>query len=238
VQEGGMEAMLSRLADRAVRERIRAEIATHGLNNFGRIPSWDAVRIAISPQSAFVGRTIADIARGRAADPLDTVCEYLIADRGHTRIVVESMSEEDVQAIMRAEDVLVGSDGTSLAPYGTTGQGKPHPRFYGTFARVLGRCRRERGLLTLPEAVRKMTGGSAEALGLADRGFLRPGCWADVTVFDPDTVGERATYDDPHRYAAGVSTVIVNGTLVIHEGEHTGALPGRVLRVRRTPAAA
>src|SRR5262245_47661162 len=140
VQEGGMDAMLQRLGESAVRERMRAEIAAHGLNNFGRIPSWDAVRIAISPhQSEFAGRTIGDIARERGVDPLDAVCDYLIADRGHTRIVVESMSEADVQEIIRSKDVLVGSDGTSLAPYGTTSQGKPHPRFYGTFPRVLGR---------------------------------------------------------------------------------------------------
>ena len=143
-----MDAMLQRLAEPAVRERMRAEIAENGLNNFGRIPSWDAVRIAISPhQPQFAGRTIADIAAARAADPLDCVCDYLIADRGHTRIVVESMSEEDVQQIVRSQSVLVGSDGTSLAPYGTTGQGKPHPRFYGTFPRVLGRYVRDLGLM-------------------------------------------------------------------------------------------
>ena len=231
VQEGGMERMLQRLGEPAARERIRTEIAAHGLNNFGRIPSWDAVRIAISPrQPEFAGRTIADIARARAADPLDTVCEYLIADRGHTRIVVESMSEEDVQEIVRSESVLVGSDGTSLAPYGTTSQGKPHPRFYGTFPRVLGRYVRDLGLLSLPKGVYKMTGGSAAALGLRDRGLLREGYRADVSIFDPQTIADRATYEDPHRYAAGILTVIVNGVVVIDAGEHTGALPGQVLR--------
>jgi N-acyl-D-aspartate/D-glutamate deacylase len=230
VQEGGLPAMLQRLGQPAVRERVRAELAAHGLNNFGRIPSWDAVRIAISPQQEFVGRTIADIARARGVDPLDALCDYLIADRGHTRIVVTSMSEEDVQQIVRAENVLVGSDGTSLAPYGTTGQGKPHPRFYGTFPRVLGRYVRDLGLLSLPQGVYKMTGGSAAALGLKDRGLLREGYRADVTVFDPQTIADRATYDDPHQYAAGIPTVIVNGAVVIDAGEHTGALPGQVLR--------
>jgi N-acyl-D-aspartate/D-glutamate deacylase len=239
VQAGGMAAMLERLPRPEVRARLRADLARDGFNNFGRVPSWDSVRIAVPsrhPEDA--GLTLGDVARRRGLDPLDAVCDYLVAEAGHTRILVTSMAEADVDEITRAPWVLVGSDGNALAPYGVTSQGKPHPRFYGTFARVLGRCRRERGLLTLPEAVRKMTGGSAEALGLADRGLLRPGCWADVTVFDPDTVGERATYDEPHQYAAGVSTVIVNGALVIHEGEHTGALPGRVLRVRRARAAA
>jgi N-acyl-D-aspartate/D-glutamate deacylase len=140
------------------------------------------------------------------------------------------MAEEDVQAIVRSPEVLVGSDGTSLAPYGTTSQGKPHPRFYGTFPRVLGRYVRDLGLLSLPQAVYKMTGGSAAALRLVNRGLLREGYHADITIFDPRTVAERATYDDPHQYAAGISTVIVNGVVVIDDGEHIGALPGQVLR--------
>jgi N-acyl-D-amino-acid deacylase len=231
VQEGGMEAMLQRLARADDRARIRIELDQRGLNNFGRISSWDAVRIAISPrQPQFAGRTIGDLARSRSADPLDTVCEYLIADQGHTRIVVESMSEEDVQTIVSSPNVLVGSDGTSLAPYGTTGQGKPHPRFYGTFPRVLGRYVRELGLLSLPQGVYKMTGGSAAALGLKDRGLLRPGYRADITVFDPQTIADLATYEDPHRYASGIAAVIVNGQVVIDSGAHTGALPGSVLR--------
>jgi N-acyl-D-aspartate/D-glutamate deacylase len=233
VQEGGMEAMLQRLSQTAIRARIQEDIAAHGLNNFGRISTWDAVRIAISPhQPQYAGRTIGDIARSRSCAPLDAVCDYLIADRGHTRILITSMAEEDVQEIVRSPRVLVGSDGTSLAPYGTTGQGKPHPRFYGTFARVLGHYVRELGLLSLPQAIYKMTGGSARALGLMDRGIVREGYRADITIFDAETIVDRATYDDPHQYAAGISTVIVNGVVVIDAGEHTGALPGQVLRRR------
>ena len=231
VQEGSMETMLQRLSQPTIRSRIRQELNTHGLNNFGRIASWDAVRIAISPhQPEYAGRTIGDIARQRACDPLDAVCEYLIADRGHTRILVTSMAEEDVQAIVQSPMVLVGSDGTSLAPYGTTSQGKPHPRFYGTFPRVLGHYVRDLGLLSLPQAIYKMTGGSAAALRLANRGLLREAYHADITVFNPQTIAERATYDDPHQYAAGISTVIVNGVVVIDGGEHTGVLPGQALR--------
>jgi N-acyl-D-amino-acid deacylase len=111
-----------------------------------------------------------------------------------------------------------------------------HPRSYGTFARVLGPCVRERGLLTLPQAIFKMTGGSAAALGLADRGIFHPGAWADITVFDPDTIADQAKYDDPHQYAVGVSTVVVNGTVVIDAGDHTDARPGRVLRFPRRAA--
>jgi len=238
VQEGGVPAMLRRLSEPAVRARIRADIARDGLNNFGAIPSWDAVRVAVSPHHPqHAGQTLGEIARLRGVDPLDAVCDYIIADQGHTRILVTSMGEEDVAEITRAPWVLIGSDANALACSGVTSQGKPHPRSYGTFPRVLGSCVRERGLLTLPQAIFKMTGGSAAALGLADRGVLREEAWADVTVFDPDIIADSATYDDPHQYAVGVSTVLVNGTLVIDGGDHTGALPGRVLRFRGRRAA-
>jgi N-acyl-D-amino-acid deacylase len=231
VQAGGMDAMLQRLAEPQVRERVRRDIAAQGLNNFGRIPSWEVVRIAISPhQPAYAGQTIDDIARSRDCDPVAAVCDYLIADRGHTRVLITSMAEDDVQTILRAPDTLVGSDGTSLAPYGITGQGKPHPRFYGTFARVLGRYVRELGLLSLPQAVYKMTGGAAAALRLVERGLLRDGYWADITLFDPQTIIDNASFDAPHQYASGISMVLVNGEVVIDAGEHTGAMPGHVLR--------
>ncbi|MBI2468855.1 MAG: D-aminoacylase [Candidatus Rokubacteria bacterium] len=231
VQEGGIQAMLERLREPVIRTRIREEIAARGFGPFGRLPSWNAVRVAISPQHPEdAGRTIGDIARSRSCDPLDAVCDHVLADRGATRVLMDSMAEDDVREILRAPWVLVGSDGHALAPYGVTGQGKPHPRYYGTFPRVLGHYVRELGLLTLPQAIHKMTGGSAAALGLVDRGLLRKGYRADVTIFDPATVTERATYDDPHQYPAGISTVIVNGVVVVDGGEHTGALPGRVLR--------
>lgn len=231
IQAGGMEEMLERLADREVRNRLRQEITAQGLNNFGRIPSWDEVRISISPhQPDYVGQTIGGIARSRNCDPLDAACDYIMADQGHTRILITSMHEDDVQTILRSPNILVGSDGTALAPYGITGQGKPHPRFYGTFARVLGHYVRELGVLSLPQAIYKMTGGSAAALGLTDRGLLREGYWADITLFDPSAVDDVATYDDPHQYASGIASVIVNGEIAINGDEHTGALSGHVLR--------
>jgi N-acyl-D-amino-acid deacylase len=233
VQDGGMAEMLERLGQDATRDRLRQDIAANGLNNFGRIPSWDAVRIAISPhQPQYAGRTLGAIARERGCDPLDAVCDYLLEDRGHTRILITSMDEADVQEIARHPSVLVGSDGTSLAPYGITGQGKPHPRFYGTFPRLLGHYVRDLGLLSLPQAIYKMTGGSAAALDMHDRGLLQEGAWADITIFDPEQIADQATFDDPHQYATGISTVVVNGEVVIEAGEHTGALPGRVLRRR------
>jgi len=135
-----------------------------------------------------------------------------------------------VNAITGTPWILVGSDGNSLATEGITSQGMPHPRFYGTHTRVLGACVRDLRLLSLEQAVHKMTGGSAEALGWTERGWLKPGCFADVTVFDPARIADVATYDSPHQYATGVSTVVVNGEVVIDGGEHTGALPGRMIR--------
>jgi N-acyl-D-amino-acid deacylase len=235
VQEGSVEAMLGRLAQARIRERIDREITARGLASWGRIPSWDSVRIAVAPHHPdWAGRTIAALARDRRRAPLATLCDVLLEDRGATRIVVESMSEDDVRTLLRAPFVFVGSDGYALAPYGITGQGKPHPRTYGTFPRVLGHYVRELGLLALPQAVFKMTGGPAAALDLRDRGLLREGYRADLTLFDPRTVTERATYDEPHRYPDGIPWVIVNGEVVVAAGEHTGALPGRVLR--RGPA--
>jgi len=231
VMENGIPAMLERLRSRDVRTRLRDEIARTGLTNFGRIPSWDAVRVAISPHlPEHAGRTLGDIARCRGVDPLDAVADYIVADRGETRILITSMADADVHEITRAPWVTVGSDGNALAITGVTSQGKPHPRYYGTHARVLGPCVRDLRLLTLEQAVAKMTGAAARALGLPDRGLLRAGAWADVTVFDPARITDRGTYDDPHRYAAGVSTVVVNGEVVVDGGDHTGALPGRVLR--------
>jgi N-acyl-D-aspartate/D-glutamate deacylase len=231
VMDGGIPAMLERLERADVRARLRADIARDGLNNFGRIPSWDVVRVAVAPNLPDeAGRTLGDIARRRGVDPFDAVCDFVIADRGETRILVTSMSDKDVHAISGAPWVTVGSDANSLAVAGVTGQGKPHPRSYGTHARLLGPYVRDLKLLTLPAALHKTTGAAAAALGLTERGVLREGCWADIAVFDPSRIVDRATYDDPHRYAEGVSTVVVNGEIVIDGGDHTGALPGRVLR--------
>jgi N-acyl-D-amino-acid deacylase len=145
------------------------------------------------------------------------------------------MSEQDVHEITGTSWVLVGSDANALATAGPTSHGKPHPRSYGTHARLLGHFVRDLGLLTLPAAVHKTTGAAAAALGLADRGVLREGCWADVAVFDPARISDPATYDDPHRYALGVSTVVVNGEVVVEGGDHTGALPGHRLRPPNPP---
>ena len=232
VQSDDLGKMQARLADPANRARIRQEIEAQGLNNFGRIKDWEAIRISVSPNTPqFAGRTVADLARAAGADPVDRLCDYLIADKCATRVLVDSISEDDIRTMIRSPHVCVGSDGNCVAPYGTTGQGKPHPRFYGTFPRILGHYCRDLKLIDLPRAIWKMTGASAKALGFSDRGLLKPGYAADVTLFDPAEFAERATYAEPHQYPAGTATtVLVNGAVTVDHAEHTGALNGRLIR--------
>jgi N-acyl-D-amino-acid deacylase len=232
VQAGGVEAMLARLGQREARERIRSDIARDGLNNWGRIPSWDCVQISISPNlPAYQGRTIGALAAEQGRDPIDMLCQYLLDDKGATRVLVRSISEDDIADIVRSPTALVGSDGNCVATTGTVSQGMPHPRFYGTFPRIIDRYVREKAVLPLSAAIHKMTGATARALKLIDRGLLREGFRADIAIFDPGDFRDRATYEDPHQYPTGARTsVIVNGTLVVENATHTGALPGKVLR--------
>ena len=232
VQAGGVDAMIERLALPQTRERIRADIARDGLNNWGKIPSWDCVQISVSPHTPqYAGRTIADLAAATGQEPVDRLCDYLIADKGATRVLVTSISEDDVEDLVRSPTALVGSDGNCVATYGTVSQGMPHPRFYGTFPKVLSHYVRDRALLSPEVAIHKMTGATAGALKLKDRGLLREGYRADIAVFDPAEFRDRATYADPHQYPAGHrTTVLVNGTVVVEDAVHTGTLPGKVLR--------
>jgi len=232
VQVSGQEAMLARLALHETRDRIRRDIERDGLNNWGRIPSWEAVQISVSPKlPQHAGETVATLAVARDCNPVDLVCDYLIEDNGATRVLITSIAEDDIREIVCSPTALVGSDGNCVADYGIVSQGKPHPRFYGTFPRVLARYVHEERLLPLETAVRKMTGATAQALRLRDRGLLKEGYRADITIFDPADFNDRATYADPHQYPSGErTTVLVNGVLVVENARHTGATPGMVLR--------
>ncbi len=232
VQIGGLEAMLARLALPEIRERIRSEIDRDGLNNWGRLPSWDCVQISVSPHlPQHTGKTIAVLAAAPGRDPVDLVCDYLIEDNGATRVLITSIAEEDIREIVGSPSALVGSDGNCVADYGVVSQGMPHPRFYGTFPRIIGRYVQEQHLLPLEQAVRKMTGATAQALRLRDRGLLHEGYRADITIFDPADFKDRATYADPHQYPSGArTTVLVNGVVVVENAQHTGTTPGMVLR--------
>jgi len=232
VQVGGLAAMLARLSLPETRERIRAEIDRVGLNNWGRIPSWECVQISVSPRlPQHAGKTIAALAHARGQDPIDLLCDYLIEDNGATRVLITSIAEEDIREIVRSPTALVGSDGNCVADYGVVGQGMPHPRFYGTFPRIIGRYVHEQQLLPLEVAIHKMTGATARALRLRDRGLLKQGYRADITIFDPADFKDRASYADPQQYPTGDrTTVLVNGVVVVEKAHHTGAMPGMVLR--------
>jgi N-acyl-D-aspartate/D-glutamate deacylase len=177
----------------------------------------------------YEGKLVADIAKLEGKEPLDSVFDLLLAEEAQVRVVIFGMSEDDVRRVMRSPNMMVGSDGRAVTPEGILGRGKPHPRYYGTFSRVLGHYVRE-GVLSLPEAVRKMTSMPAQRLGLWDRGRLREGFVADMAVFNQDLVRDEAIFTDPHRFASGILHVIVNGTIVIDDSEHMGTLPGRALR--------
>jgi N-acyl-D-amino-acid deacylase len=230
VLEGGIDAMLKRLADPADRERIRREL-TGGGEGLLRGLAWSDIMVAYSPSRPDAqGRRIAEVAAARREDPLDAAIELIVAEHGKGYMILFQLDEADLRRALVHPHVMIGSDGSSLATDGPLSAGKPHPRSYGTFPRVLGRYARDERVLSLPSAVWKMTGLPARRLGLSDRGVLAPGAKADVVVFDAATVADRATYEDPHRYAAGIGHVLVNGRVVIADGQHTGALPGRLLR--------
>lgn len=225
-QEGGAERLLERLIDPETRRMIAEGPATVTRD-------WDSVMVALAKNHPhYEGKTIANIAGLEDKDPMDAIFDLLLAEEAQVSIVSFGMCEDDVRRVMRSPNMMVGSDGRAVAPRGILGRGKPHPRYYGTFPRVLGHYVRE-GVFSLQEAVRKMTSAPAQRLGLTDRGLLREGLKADITLLDPETVKDEATFTDPHRFASGIPYGIVNGTIVVERSEHTGALPGKTLRKGR-----
>ncbi len=222
---GGSAAMCARLADPAVRQRIRGEYTETERN-------WAHIVIARAMHHPeWSGKTVAELAAAATRDPLEWTCDALIEHDGAVDIIHHSMDEADVRFVMAKPWICVGSDSRANAPYGPLSFGKPHPRSYGTFPRILGHYARDEGVLTLEDAVRKMTSLPASRLKLRDRGTVREGAWADLVVFDPAKIVDTATYDDPHRYPAGIDHVIVNGEVVTHGDETLGARPGRFLRL-------
>jgi N-acyl-D-amino-acid deacylase len=226
---GGPDALAARLSDPAARERIAADLEVTGSDGCHGVPiDWSAIQISgtLRPgNGAVVGLSVAQAAE-RAGRPAAQFCfDLLLADELGTSCLMHIGDEENVRAIMRHRAHLVGSDGLLAGE-------RPHPRGWGTFPRYLARYVREEGLLTLEECVAKMTGRAARRLGLSDRGRVAPGLAADLVLFDPETVLDRATFDDPRRTALGVPYVLVNGEFVIDGGARTAALPGRALRRR------
>jgi N-acyl-D-amino-acid deacylase len=227
--DGGRPALLERLADPAQRSRIAEELRAR----FGRDIDPEGVVIADLPPGDFdryVGWSIAQIGRDRGLDAAEAALDVLAAHAASVTIVNHAMSEDDVRTVLAHPWVSVASDGWMLA---RTGPGRPHPRSFGTFPRVLGRYVRDQGTMTLEEAIRKMTTLPASRIGVADRGSLTVGAAADVVVLDPDSIADTSTFDDPWQLARGVRTVLVNGTPALLDGSFTGHRAGTLLEKRR-----
>jgi N-acyl-D-amino-acid deacylase len=240
--EGGREQMLARLKNPEQRAKIK-----HDIEN--GLPNWynhytavggDWGRMLISANNPYKGmtmdRVIAMRSQGRTPppNPLDVLCDLLIEQNGSVSTVYAHHTEEDMNLALSQPWCSIGSDGSALATEGPLRQGNPHPRSFGTFPRVLGVYVRERKLLRLEDAVRKMSSLNASKLGIRDRGLIQPGIFADITIFDADQVIDRSTYEDPFQYSEGIKYVIVNGQIVLDQGKHTGARPGRALRHKST----
>jgi dihydroorotase/N-acyl-D-amino-acid deacylase len=235
---GGRDSLLIRLRDPRSRARIREEMvgaaaAARGENMFRGAGGGDGILIASTFEDSLKylqGKRIGEVARARGLEPVETIFEILLADRSRTGAIYFSMNEQDLQAAMKTWWVAVNTDYGGVAPDGPFSDIRPHPRTYGSFTRILGRYVREQKLMTLEYAVRKMTSLATQRVGLTERGLVRPGMFADITVFDPATVIDRATFENPHQPSAGIEYVLVNGKVVLRKGQLTNERPGRGLR--------
>jgi dihydroorotase/N-acyl-D-amino-acid deacylase len=231
VREGGAEKLVGRLQDPATRARAREDFLEEHRPFWPEHAGEILITSVLNPElKRYEGKTIADVARAEGKDPVDVIMDVVIADKGNTGRVSFGMSEEDVRAALRHPLVSFCTDSGAMAEDGILSQEKSHPRAWGSAPRILGKYVREEKLLTLEEAIRKMTSLPASRMRLHDRGILRPGMLADLVAFDPETVRERSTYTDPTHYSEGIPYVAVNGVLVVDEGRITAARPGRALR--------
>jgi N-acyl-D-amino-acid deacylase len=235
VFDGGRAAADKRLQDPETRKKIAEAIRTPSNdweNLYMLAGSPDRILLvgfrteALKP---LTGKTLAEAAKLRGKDPIETIMDLVYEDHSRVGTVYFMMSEENIKKQLRQPWVSLGSDAASMAPEGAFLRSSTHPRAYGNFARLLGKYVREEKVITLQEAIRRLSGLPATNLGLDHRGFLKEGMFADVVVFDPDKIADRATYENPHQYSVGVKHVFVNGVQVLKDGEHTGAKPGRAL---------
>jgi N-acyl-D-amino-acid deacylase len=234
--DGGIAKLVARLKDRALRDRIRQEMlhaSNDWDNEWDEIPGPEAIIIDVVHKPALkplAGKTLAQVAALWKKDPIDTLFDLLIADGGLTEVAVFGMSESDVTLALLQPWVSVDNDSEGTSPEGILGQDHPHPRAYGAFPRILRKYVREEHRLTLEDAIRKFAALPAQRMRLIDRGVLKEGMWADLVIFDPSTIQDRATFEDPNQLSEGMEYVLVNGVSVIERAHMTGALPGRVLR--------
>jgi N-acyl-D-amino-acid deacylase len=234
--DGGDARLIERLKDPAMRERIRKEMQTPSAawdNEWQEIPGPQAILVGAVQNPKLLplqGKTIAQIAQMWKKDPINTIFDLLIEDQAYTSVAVFGMSEPDVELALLQPWVSVDNDSQGTAPEGSLGKEHPHPRAYGTFPRILRKYVREEKKLRLEEAIRKFSALPAQRMCLADRGVLKAGMWADIVIFDPERVRDRATFESPNQLSEGMEYVLVNGVPVIDAGKMTRALPGRVLR--------
>ena len=231
--EGGLENMLERLKDSNFRQKLKNDMikGIEGWRSVASVIGWENIMISYCRgHPEYEGKMISELAKQKNVSPFDFVFDLIIEERASTSVVLFSMSEEDMKTVLKSPFSMIGSDSSARATYGILAAGKPHPRAYGTFPRVLGKYVREEKVLTLQEAIRKMTSFPAQKLGLKDRGLIKEGMWADITIFDPQKIIDKATFMAPHQYPEGIEYVIVNGKIVIEKGEHTKEKPGKVLR--------
>jgi len=224
---------LARLKDPGLNQKICEYIKEQE----ERMGSWDNVRVSsvlTKQNERFVGKSIKEAARESGKEPCNFIVDLLFEEKDQVEMINFSLNEDNFKQIIAHPLVVIGSDGWALAPYGTLGVAKPHPRSYGTFPRMLGRYVREEEIMTLGEAIQKMTSLTAKKFGIKWRGWVREGFYADLVIFDPDKVIDKSTWENPHQYPDGIQYVIVNGRIVIQEGEHTGLLPGKILK-KETP---
>jgi N-acyl-D-amino-acid deacylase len=226
---GGAKAFIARLHDHTQATQIKNQV----LDKVNQLGSWDAVEISSTASETLAwarGKRLGELAIERGQDPYDLLVMLIEQDHDRSGMVGFGMSEDDVALFLKHPAGMICSDGSALTIAGPLARGAPHPRNYGTFPRVLGVYCREKQVMPLEMGIHKMTGMPAARLNLADRGAIRPGAFADLVAFDPDTVADKATFEEPHQYPAGIPHVMVNGRWVIRDGEHTGTLPGKVLR--------
>jgi N-acyl-D-amino-acid deacylase len=234
--DGGKAKLIERLKDPGVRARIKKELATPATdwdNEWQSVPGPEAVQIATVANPKLLdiqGKTLADIAKARGTDPMDALFDILIEDDAQTAVAVFAMSESDIELAAVQPWVSFCNDSSGTSPEGPLAKEFPHPRAYGTFPRVLRRYVREERRMRLEEAIRKFTSLPASRLRLADRGVIKTGLWADIVVFDPETITDRSTFSAPNQLSVGMQWVLVNGVPVIADGAATGATPGHVLR--------
>ena len=229
--EGGLGELARRLDDPEQRARILEDLRADMPTGTGaNLSASDILVASCRTDRSLDGKTIAEIAEARGADPHETICDVLLANECDIGAIYFSMSEDDVKYVMQHPLMMVGSDSTSMVIGGKSAEGKPHPRTYGTFVRILGQYVRDEGVLPLHEAIAKMTGRSARKLGLTDRGTVEVGKKADLVLFSAERVRETSIFADPHQYAEGVQLVILNGRIAVEHGTHTGTLSGQVLR--------